>query len=160
MTTDGFTIEGARKELDEFEKNLEQFAPNPINNRLLSLDHEYTMIELRGLLQHFGSYLATLTVIQGRIEAECQIIHKGLKTGLDIASLNPEIKANTITGKEAEIMASNENFAALKRLEIRIEARLAIIKGWTKAYEWAYTAASRIFSVDSVEASLVTNRVP
>lgn len=155
MTSNSLTIESARKDLDEFQTGLlEKIAPNPAANRLLSLDHEYTMVEIRDLLQHFGSYLASLIAIQGRIEAEQTIISKALKIGIGIAILEPEIKSSSITGKEAELLSKNEDFAGLKRLEIKNEARLTLVKSWVKAYEAAYTAASRIFSVDSTEATL------
>jgi hypothetical protein len=154
MTTGSLTIASARKDLDEFVKILEQIAPNPASNRLLAIDHEYSMVEIRDLLQHFGSYLASLIGIQGRIEAEQTIISKALKIGISIAILKPEIQSTTISGKEAELLSQDDGFAETKRLEIKNEARLTLVKSWVKAYEAAYTAASRIFSVDSTEANL------
>lgn len=154
MTNEGFTIQNAHQNLELFQAEIEKLVPNPITHRLLALDHEYTMIELRDLLQHFSSYLASLCGIQGRVEAEFVLIKKGLKTGLDVASLNNELVSSTVTGKEAELIASNESFAELKKLEIYNEANLALVNGWVKAYENAYRGVSRIFSVDSVEATL------
>lgn len=152
--SEGFTVENARANLDQFEALLEASVPNPYKQRLLDLNHEYTMVELRQLLQQFSSYLASLCAVQGKVEAEYTLIKKGLKTGLDVASLDGNLKSSTVTGREAELILNNEDFAKLKRMEIYNEANLQLVNGWVKAYQAAYTGASRIFSVDSVEANL------
>lgn len=151
--SDGFTIEAAKESLEQFTKYMEQRVPNPVTSILIDINHEYTMIELRSLLQQFSSHLATLCGIQGQVEAEYTLIKKGLKTGLDVASLGDETKS-TVTEKEAKLISSNDEFARWKRIEIFMEGNLIQVKSWVKAYEAAYTGASRIFSVDSVEANL------
>ena len=155
--SNGFTIESARESLAQFTKYMEQRVPNPVTSILIDVNHEYTMIELRSLLQQFSSHLATLCGIQGQVEAEYTLIKKGLKTGLDVASLSDESKS-TITEKESRLIASNEEFAKWKKMEIYMEASLIQVKSWVKSYESAVAGVSRIVTVDISESSLVTNR--
>lgn len=146
------------KRLDEFELDLEKLVPNPGKQRLIDLDHEYTPAELRELLQRFGSYLASLHNLEGKIEGQCHALREGFKNGIAIAVANSESKTSTITGKEAEVLASNELFKQTKRMQIDHEATLLVIKGWRQAYEQAWATVSRIISLNLGEVQLQTGR--
>ena len=158
LTSEGFTVENARKKVDLFEKDLEQMVANPAAQRLINIDVEYTPTELRDLLQHFGSYLATLDALQGKMEAECHLLQKGLKTGIAVSIASKKPKTGTISGDEAEILLASANLRSLKKMEIENEACLLLLKGWIKAYTDAYTAVSRIISIELGEVSLQTGR--
>lgn len=145
--SESFSIEEAREKLDQFQAQLEQLVPNPSGYRLLDIGKEYIPTELRDLLQCYGSYLANLHALEGRIEAEALIVDRGLKTGLSVAVGQSDSKATTITAKEAEVFASNPAFRDLKKLQIYNDSYLALIKGWREAYSSAYATVSRLISL-------------
>lgn len=142
-----YSVERAQEKLDEFQKSLEMLVPNPSAYRLLDLNREYTPQELRDLLQKYGSYVATLCSLEGRLEAEYVLVDKGLKTGLAVAVSQLDSKTSTVSGREAEIYASNEMFRDLKKLQIYNEAYSSLLKGWKDAYLQGYSTVSRLVSL-------------
>lgn len=142
-----YSVQLAQEKLDEFQKSLEMLVPNPSGYRLLDLNREYTPQELRDLLQKYGSYVATLCSLEGRLEAESVLVDKGLKTGLSVAVTQLDSKTTTVSGREAEILASNEMFRDLKKLQIYNEAYMALLKGWKDAYQQGYSTVSRLISL-------------
>lgn len=156
--TEDYSIEGARLKLDEFQSQLEQLIPNPSTYRLLDLEKEYTPTELRDLLQRYGSYLSNLYALEGRIEAEALLVDRGFKTGLAVAVAQSESKTSTISGKEAEILASNSAFRDLKKLQIYNDSYITLIKGWREAYQQGYNTVSRLISLLLGEAEHLSLR--
>lgn len=144
--SDPYSVTSAQEKLDEFQKSLEMLVPNPSGYRLLDLNREYTPQELRDLLQKYGSYVATLCSLEGRLEAESVLVDKGFKTGLAVAITQLDPKA-TVSAREAEILATNDTFRDLKKLQIYNEAYMALLKGWKDAYTQAYTTVSRLISL-------------
>lgn len=153
-----FTIDGTRKEGEEFEKKLKEICPCPGETRLLELNKEYTNPELRDLLQRYGSYLASLRYNQAKLEAECNMLKKALKTGMSVAMMESKPEGNSLTEKEASILSSNEALKYGRKMEIKNEYYLDIINGWVDAYNDAYTAVSRIVSLQLADANLATER--
>lgn len=153
-----FTLERAHKYMNDFEKTLLEICPNPGNVRLLELDKEYTNSELRHLLQTFGSYLATLSYNQKKIEAECNLLKKALKTGTAQAMLAQRPEGSTVTEKEAFLLKTNQSLMYARKMEIINEMYLDLIKGWVDAYDNAYTAVSRIVSVEDIEGRATSAR--
>jgi hypothetical protein len=141
-----YSVAVATEKLDEFQKSLEMLIPNPSNYRLLDLNREYTPQELRDLLQKYGSYVATLCSLEGRLEAESVLVDKGLKTGLAVAITQLDPKT-TIAAREAEVLASSDTFRDLRKMQIYNEAYSALLKGWKDAYQQAYTTVSRLISL-------------
>lgn len=156
--TEDFSIASARQKLDNFKDQLEKLVPNPGANRLLDLNREYTPDELRSLLQQFGSYISSLAAVVGQIEAEHLIVSEGLKTGMEIAMEQMELKGTTITQRKAELMANDSRFADLRKLEIMNEAMLALVRGWLKSYESAYASVSRIITLFIGETTVQSGR--
>lgn len=145
--SEDFTVDRAREKLDEFQASLEKLVPNPSSYRLLDLDREYTPVELRDILQRYSSYLATLYSLRGRIRAESIIVDRGFKTGMAVARSQNPAKTTTIADKEADILANNEGFRELKKMQIFNETYEALIDGWIEAYGQAYSGVSRIISL-------------
>lgn len=156
MTEEHFTIEGARDKVDAFERDLAKMVPNPRQQRLLDLDKDYTEYELQGLLQKFGSYLATLDSMEGKMESECHLLKEGLKSGVAVLAAKSESKEKTITAREAEVLADSSGLRVIRKWQIENEACLLALKGWRRAYEDAYAATSRIISLRVGELSLQT----
>lgn len=156
-----FTLENAMAKLKSFEEQLAMIVPDPNRERLLELNREYTPDELKALLQKFSSYLASLDAWEGRLEAECHILRKGLATGIAVASARLDSKDKTVSGREAEVLSENEGLRQCKILEIESGANLLIIQGWRKAYSDAYVGVSRIVSLVMGEMDLTPGiRVP
>lgn len=146
------------KKLDDVELDLERLMPNPGKVRLLDLEVEYSPYELRELLQRFGSYLATLHHMESLIEAQGHALKEGFNNGMKVAMAQTTSKETTVTGKESEILASNEVFKHTKRMQIDHEATLLLVKGWRQSYEQAWSTVSRLMSLVIGEAQLQTNR--
>lgn len=156
MSEEGFTVEGAQTKLDGFIADLTKLVPNPGAQRLLEINREYTPPELRSLLQQFSSYLSTLYGFQGRIEAESILINEAYKTGSDVAILDSI--EGTITAKKARLIKENPAYARLRRLEIQNDAYKALLAGWIKSYESAYTGVSRIITLTVGELGAQSSR--
>lgn len=148
------------KNLDQFELDLEQLVPNPGKQRLVDITREYTPTELSDILQAFGSYLATIHHMEGMIEAQCHALKEGLRTGLAVAATELESRTTTQSGREAEILASNDLFRHTRKMQIDHEATLLLLKGWRESYETAWSTISRIISLRIGEVSLSTGRHP
>jgi hypothetical protein len=142
------------KKLDEFESDLEKQIPNPGKQRLLDIDKEYLPFELRDLLQRFGSYIATLHHLEGMVEAQCLTLKEGFKTGMSVAITQLESPEATVSGRESQVLATNELFRQTKRMQIDNEAILALLKGWREAYETAWNTTSRLITLAVGEAQL------
>lgn len=155
---EGFTVDGARKSLDDFKESLGKMVPNPAACIWLEPNKEYMPVELRDFLQTFGGYLGTLYGIEGQIKAECHIIKEGLKTGLSVAMVNSEGKHPTVKDKEASVMAGNEMLLHYRKLQIQNEACLELVTGWRQSYDALYTAVSRIITIQMGELTLQTGR--
>jgi len=148
------------KHLDELEADLEKQMPNPGKVRLIELDKEYLPTELRDLLQRFGSYLANLYHIEAMVEAQGHALREGFKTGLTVAIAQSGSTANTVTAKEAEVLANNELLRDTRKMQIDHEATLILIKGWRTSYEQAHQTVSRLITLAIGEVQLQTNRTP
>lgn len=156
----GFTVEGAQKELDEFKKSIEHVVPNPINYRVIDPKKDYSTDEIKKLLQEFGSYLSYLHAFIGRLSGEYTIVNKGLKNGLAVAILDPELaNLKTLAEREAHILANSPDFAHYKKMEIVAEAEIEMLKGWAKGFETAYAAVSRMLSASEAD-SLTLGHLP
>lgn len=156
--TEDFTIEKAYQQIEEFETKLKLICPSPNEVRLLELGKEYTNPELRALLQTFGSYLASLRALQGKISAEGNMLKKALKTGMAMATLAQHPEGSTVAEKEAKLLNDNVQLMHVRKMQIKSEMYLDIIKGWVDAYDDAYTAVSRIVSLQLGDESLATAR--
>ena len=143
--------------LDAFEADLEKMMPNPGKVRLIDINKEYSPTELQDMLQHFGSYLATLHWNVAMIEAQTHALKESLKTGLQVRVVGADPKL-TVSAREAEVLAGDELLRDTRRLQIDNESVLILAKGWLSAYEAAYAAISRIVSLTIGEASLQTGR--
>lgn len=159
MSDSGFSIEGAQKELDEFTKSIAGVVPNPSHYRVLELNKTYSLEEIKLELQKFSSYLTYLYAMIGKMDAEHIILSRGLKKGLAVARLDPNLKSSGVGDREAEILAASPEFAKYTKEEILSDAYLQILKGWAKAYEAAYTGASRMLSADEAESAAISSRV-
>lgn len=161
MTTDAepladFTIEEGRAFLLDFERRLAEYVPNPNNNRLVSGEVEYSPDELQQLLQTFSGYVASLSGLLGRMEAEDNILKKGYKNTLRIAVAGFQSTATSVSGKESDFLASDAG-APYRKVSgdiIKQESCLMLTRGWLKAYESAYTGISRVVSVMESEANV------
>jgi hypothetical protein len=160
MTEAGFSIEGAQQELVEFKRSLAGVVPDPTSYRVLELNKEYSPQEIKTELQKISSYLAYLYGMTGNFGAENIVVSKGFKRGLSVARLDPSLSGTTLAEKDAQLIAKVPEFAKYAKEEILAEAYLEIIKGWAKAYEAAYTGASRMLSADEAEASATSSRTP
>jgi hypothetical protein len=69
-----------------------------------------------------------------------------------------KVEASSVSGKEALVLADNETFREIRKMQIENEAILLCLKGWREAYEAAYTSISRIVSLEIGEVSLQTGR--
>ena len=145
--SESYSVDGARVKLDEFQAQIEKIVPNPGAYRLLDIGKEYTPQELRDLLQRYGSYLANLYAIEGRLEAEALLVDRGFKTGLAVAVTQLDSKTTTVSGRESEVLASNQGFRDLKKLQIYNESYMALLKGWREAYAQAYATVSRLITL-------------
>lgn len=145
--SEDFTVERAREKLEEFKAGLVKLVPDPSTYRLLDLDKDYTPVELRDLLQHYSSYLATLYSLRGRIRAESIIVDRGFKTGMAVARARSGLSKATVADREAEILSENQGFRDLKKMQIFNETYEALLDGWIEAYAQAYAGASRITSL-------------
>lgn len=146
------------KKLDEIEADLEKIMPNPGKGLLIDINHEYTPLELRDLLQRFGAFLSTLNHTEGLIEAQCHTLKEGFKTGLSVAMSTRESKETSISGREAEVLASSDLLKTNRRMQIDNEATLLLIQGWRKAYEAAYQTASRLVTLFIGESQMTSDR--
>lgn len=148
------------KDIDDYEREIGKIIPDPVKNPLIQTDHEYTPTELSDMLQQLGSYLSILYAHESKVEAHCNALREGFKTGLQVAMARYETESKTVKGQEAEILSGNELFLQTKRMEIKDESILLVISGWRKAYEQAYATISRIVSLRIGEVSLQTGRHP
>lgn len=146
------------KHLDDLEEDLAKQIPNPGKVRLIELDREYLPSELRDLLQRFGSYLANLNHIEAMVEAQNHALKEGLKTAMSVAMAKSESTAKTVSGVEADVMASNELLRDTRKMQIDHEATLILIRGWRTAYEQAHQTVSRLITLAIGEVQLQTNR--
>lgn len=146
--------------MDEFEEELEKEVPNPSKTRQIDINKEYTPTELRDLLQHFGSYLSTLHRIEARVEAQAHALKSGFNTAMAVAAARSQSKSTTVSAREAEVLVGNELLKQTRRMQIDQEAMHILIKGWVASYEAAYTAISRIISIELGEVALQTGRHP
>lgn len=150
-----FTIEEGRAFLADFERRLNDYVPNPTMRRLVSGDVEYSPDELTALLQTYSGYIASLSGLLGKMEAEDNILKKGYKNTLRIAVAGFQSNTNSINAKEAEFLASPEG-APYRKVAgdiIKQESCLMLTKGWLKAYESAYTGISRVVTIVESEAN-------
>lgn len=150
-----FTIEEGRTFLADFETRLNDYVPNPTARRLVSGEVEYTPEELTGMLQAFSGYIASLSGLLGKMEAEDNIMKKGYRNTLRIAVAGFQSRANSVSGKEAEFLASDEG-ATYRKVAgdiIKQESCMMLTRGWLKAYESAYTGISRVITVMESEAN-------
>lgn len=146
------------KRLDSFEKELENLVPHPGKQRLIDVNKTYTTVELRNMLQAFGSYLSTLHHMEGMIEGQCHALKEGFKTGLQVAVSEHESKNSTVSGKEGEVISKNDLLKQTRRMQIDQEACLAVVKGWRESYEQAWATVSRLITLELGEAELATGR--
>jgi len=147
------------KDIDAIEIELEREMLNPAKARLIEHNREYTPVELRGLLQLFGSNLAILHAIQAKTDAQGYALDESFKVGMKIA-IKEIPGGDTIASKEGTILQQNALFKQTKRMAINHESVLITIKGWVKAYEAAYTAVSRMLSMDLGEMEMTSVRIP
>lgn len=146
------------KNLDSFEQELRGMMDDPYSTRLYDWNKEYTPVELRDLLQKFGSHLATLHRLEGRITAQCVALKQGYQTGIKVALTRTDSRETTVSGREAEILANNDLFSNTKKIEIDNEALLEMIKGWRNAYQIAWETVSRIITLSGQEVAIQTSR--
>lgn len=158
MVTEGFSIEGARKHVDDFEAGLEKLVVNPRKERILPIDREYTPVELRDMLQRFGSSLAILSSMEGKIESECHLLKEGLKTSTAITVVKEKPKTGSVSGDEAFVLEGSEALRHIRKLQIYNESVLLALKGWRRAYDDAYVSVSRMISIQIGELTLQTGR--
>lgn len=88
--------------------------------------------------------------------AEDNVYKKGYKNTLRIAVAGFQSTANSVSGKEAEFLASEEG-APYRKVAgdmIKQESCLMLVRGWLRAYESAYTGVSRVVSVMESEANV------
>lgn len=151
-----FTIEEGRTFLADFERRLNDYVPNPTIRRLVTGDVEYSPDELTQMLQAYSGYIASLSGLLGKMEAEDNILKKGYKNTLRIAVAGFSSTANSVSGKEAEFLASDEG-ASYRKVSgdiIKQESCLMLTRGWLRAYESAYTGISRVVTIMESEANV------
>jgi Arc/MetJ family transcription regulator len=146
--------------LSQWEAYLESRVPSPIKNRLIQVDNEFTLSELKDMLQILGSHIATLVAIAGKQQAECHLLKETFKKSMSRALANHRSEATQVTIKEAEVLEASEVLQLIKDDQLESEACFMFTKSWVDAYEDAYTSISRIVSVELGEASLQTGRHP
>lgn len=162
MTTDAetpiadFTIEEGRAFIANFEEQLAAYVPNPTNRRLIQGEQEYTPDELAQMLQEYGGFVSNLSALEGKMMAEENVYKKGYKSTLRIAVAGFASTATSVSGKEAEFLASEEGdqFRKINGIIIKQESCLMIVRGWLKAYHEAYTAVSRVVTVVTAEQEM------
>lgn len=154
----GFGWWSVYESLHEYENDLKQQIPHPGEYRLLKLEGEYTPTELSDMLQHFGSYLATLHYLEGMLEAQCHALKEVFKTALQVSMASGESEAKTVAAREGEAIASNELLRETRRNQIEMEAKLLLLKGWREAYDIAWSTTSRIITLRGGELALQTGR--
>lgn len=145
------------EEINNLEKSLSHEMPNP-SQLYLDLNKEYTPSELRDLIQHFGSYLATLAKRESIWEAQCHALKQSYDNGLAITMARNELKSSTAKGKEAEALSMSEQLIETKQWQISYESALIVIQGWRKSYEHLYALASRLITLTlgELEATRLT----
>lgn len=146
------------EDIEGVEASLEKEMLNPAKSRLINHNHEYTSGELRGLLQYLGSCVSVLHTMVAKTEAQGYALDDSFKVGMQKAI--KDITGPTLTEREATVLDQNEIFRRTKKMSINHKAILTLLKGWVKSYEAAYTAVSRMMSLDIGEISLQTSRLP
>lgn len=151
-----FTIEDGLAFFADFERRLSEYVPDPTNRRLINGDSEYTSDELASMLQEFGAYVANLSALEGKMLGQENILKKGYKNALQIALAGFTSTATSVSGKEADFMASDEGvrFRKLQGDMINSESCLMLVRGWLKSYHEAYTAVSRVVTVVTSEQEM------
>lgn len=149
-----FGITVARGYLRLCREKLISRVPDPTEHQLIRTDYEYSMTELKDLLQILGAHLSTLTALVGEIEADHHIMSEGFKLGMQKGLAEYTGEATQVSVKQSEVIVGDSGLAKVKEYEIEIEACLILARSWRKSYEDAYTTVSRIGSFDMSEASL------
>lgn len=153
-----FSVAVGRAYLQEFRTKLAERVPDPSVHQLIRTDYEYSLTELKDLLQILGAHLSTLTSIVGQVEADHHIMTEGFKSGMQIGIAEYKGEASQVSVRQGEVFAGSSTLKGVKELEIETEACLILAKSWRKSYEDAYTTVSRIGSFDMTEAALQTSR--
>lgn len=144
--------------VDEVEKSLETFMPNPAKTLLIE-EREYTPTELQDLLQKLGSHLATLHSLLGKNYATAHALKEGFNGAVKVGIAQLEgSKTRTVKDKEGQLMAGNELLRQTKRMQIQSDSVAIMLKGWVDSYEIAWQTISRIITLKMGEASLQTGR--
>jgi hypothetical protein len=149
-----FGISVAREYLKICREKLISRVPDPTEHQLIRTDYEYSMTELKDLLQILGAHLSTLTALVGEIEADLHIMAEGFKLGMQTGLADYKGDATQVSVKQSEVMVGDSQLSRIKEYEIEIEACFILAKSWRKSYEDAYTTVSRIGSFDMSEAAL------
>lgn len=155
-----FDIMSAYNEIDEMEKALETIGPNPITTRLIDTRHEYTIDELKINIQQIGSCLSSLHAIRGKITGRAHALKESINNAVDQTMVTLVSEQTSVTGKRAEILASNTSFKSARELQIAEEARLEVVQGWTRAYTTAWETISRMITEQLGEAEHITGKLP
>lgn len=145
-------------EMDSVEASLEKEMLNPAKARLINHNQEYTGAELRAQLQYLGSCLSVLHATVAKTEAQGYALDESFKMGMKVAI--KDVAGPTLAERESTVLTQNEVFRKTKKMGINHEALLILLKGWVKAYEAAYTAISRMLSMDLGEMGMQTSRLP
>lgn len=147
------------EKLDDYERTtLRAICPSPGATPLLDIGREYTATELADLLQHFGSYLASIHYQEAMLGSKVHALKESYRTGMQVAMARQDTKSKSVGAAEGEILASNDQFSNLRKMQIEAEAALILVKGWIESYEAAYNTISRLITLHGVDVSLATGR--